>query len=142
MSTSFIFRSFFVYRSLKPVLSISLAFCLIHLVFWMYKIFTYFLITVSTNSLNLSVKDLIFQLSKWILLFLTSFFAPRTHWVKCKDTYSFGFISGHRCNTLLRRWRPDPLSLIIIFRFQYGVSLKWWWLIFLSPYLSFDMSHR
>jgi hypothetical protein len=142
MPTSFIFRSFFVYRSLKPMLSTSLAICLIHLVFWMHKIFTCFLITVSTNSLNLSVKDLIFQLPKWILFFLTSFFSPRTHWVKCEDTCSFGIISGHRCSTPLMRWQPDPLSLIIIFGFQYGVSLRWWRLIFLSPYLSFDMSHR
>ena len=57
----FLFEVIPVYQSLKLILYTSFAFCLFHLVFWTHKIFTRLLTAMSTNSLNLSVRDPTFQ---------------------------------------------------------------------------------
>jgi hypothetical protein len=64
MPTLFLFCLFPAYHGLNLVFSTSLSFWPVYLVSWAHKIFTRLLITVSTNSLNLSVKDPTFQLPK------------------------------------------------------------------------------
>jgi hypothetical protein len=90
----------------------------------MHKIFACLLIAISTNFLNLPVKDPTFQLPKQIIFSPTSFFAPRTRQVKCENSCSFDTTCGCWCNALLRRWQADPRFLIIISR--YSASLRRW----------------
>jgi hypothetical protein len=97
--TPFLLRFFLVYHNLKYVFSTSLACWPVHLVSLTHKILTRLLIALSTNFLNLSIKDVAFQLPKRILLSPTSFLAPRTRQVKCEDPCSFDTTSGRRKST-------------------------------------------
>ena len=107
----FLFEVVPVYQSLKPVLSTSFAFYPFHLVSWTHKIFTRLLTAVSTNSLNLPVRDPTFQLTKRILVGSTSFLTLRTRRGRCEDPCSFCTTPGRRCGEPLRMRRPDPCSL-------------------------------
>ena len=141
--TLFLFEVVPVYQSLKPVLSTSFAFCPFHLVSWTHKIFTRLLTAVSTNSLNLPVRDPTFQLPKRILDDSTSFLTLRTRRGRCEDPCSFGTTPGHRCGTPLRMRRPDPCSLDTVPRSRHGAhGGDGPALAHLTPYPGSDMARR
>ena len=123
--TPFLFEVIPMYQSLKPVLSTSFSFCPFHLVSWTHKIFTCLLIVVFTNSLNLPVRDHTFQLSKRILVGLTSFLTLRIRRGRCEDPCSFYTTPGCRCGAPLRMRWPDPCSLDTISRSWHGASREW-----------------
>jgi hypothetical protein len=114
-----------VYQSLKPVFSTSFALWPFYLVFWTHRIFTHLLITTSTSSRNLPVRDPTFQLSIRILVGLASFLTLRTRRGKCENPCSFFTTPGRRCSAPLRWW-PDPCSLIIVPRSRYDAPLGGW----------------
>ena len=141
--TPFIFEVVPVYQSLKPVLSTSFAFCPFHLVSWTHKIFTRLLTAVSTNSLNLLVRDPMFQLPRRIIVGSTSFLTLRTCRDWCEDPCSFFTTPGRRCGAPLRMRRPDPCSLDTVPRSRHGASCgDDPALAHLTPYPGSDMARR
>uniref|UniRef100_A0A0A9C688 Uncharacterized protein n=1 Tax=Arundo donax TaxID=35708 RepID=A0A0A9C688_ARUDO len=124
MHTLFLFVVVPVYHSLKLVSSTSFVFCSFHLVFLTHRILTHLLITVSTNSRSLPVRDPTLQLPKRILLGSTSFLNLRTRRVKCKHLCSFFTTPGRRCSAPLRMRRPDSCPLITVSRSRNDAPLR------------------
>ncbi|PVH47215.1 hypothetical protein PAHAL_4G005500 [Panicum hallii] len=124
MPTPFLPEVIPVYQSLKPEPSTSFTFWPFHLVSCTHRIFTRLLITTSTSSLNLTVRDPTFQLPKRILVSSTSFLILRTRRERCEDACSFFTTPGRRCSAPQRLRQPDPCSLIIVPGSRYDAPLS------------------